>query len=180
MHKTIKTMLALLIAAALASPVEAARIKDIASIGGVRDNQLIGYGLVVGLAGTGDNVKNGFTKETLSNMLTRQGLSMKDKDLKASNVASVMITAKLPPFAKIGSKIDVEVSSLGDAKSLLGGTLLMTPLRGADNEVYAVAQGPITLGGFFRVRRCRRRRQQEPYNGRQHQQWGFDRTGAEV
>ncbi len=144
----LKIALTLLIAATLASPAWAARIKDIASIGGVRDNQLIGYGLVVGLAGTGDNVKNGFTKETLSNMLTRQGLSMKEKDLKSSNVASVMVTAKLPPFAKIGSKIDVEVSSIGDAKSLLGGTLLMTPLRGADAEVYAVAQGPITLGGF--------------------------------
>lgn len=127
---------------------EAARIKDIAGIGGVRDNQLIGYGLVVGLAGTGDNVKNGFTRETLANMLTRQGLSMKDKDLKSNNIAAVMVTAKLPPFAKIGSKIDVEVSSIGDAKSLLGGTLLMTPLRGADGDVYAVAQGPITLGGF--------------------------------
>lgn len=131
-----------------AASVEAARIKDIAGIGGVRDNQLIGYGLVVGLAGTGDNLKNGFTRETLANMLTRQGLSMKDKELKSNNIASVMITAKLPPFAKIGSKIDVEVSSLGDAKSLLGGTLLMTPLRGADSEVYAVAQGPITIGGF--------------------------------
>ncbi|MFB3926683.1 MAG: flagellar basal body P-ring protein FlgI, partial [Syntrophales bacterium] len=126
----------------------AARIKDIASIGGVRDNQLIGYGLVVGLAGTGDTIKNGFTKETLANILTRQGLSMKDKDLKSNNVASVIVTAKLPPFAKIGSKIDVEVSSIGDAKSLQGGTLLMTALKGADNEVYAVAQGPITLGGF--------------------------------
>lgn len=132
----------------IAGGAEAARIKDIAGIGGVRDNQLIGYGLVVGLAGTGDNVKNGFTRETLANMLTRQGLSMKDKDLKSNNIAAVMVTAKLPPFAKIGSKIDVEVSSVGDAKSLLGGTLLMTPLRGADSDVYAVAQGPITLGGF--------------------------------
>jgi len=132
----------------MATMAEAARIKDIASIGGIRDNQLIGYGLVVGLAGTGDNIKNGFTKETLANMLLRQGLSMKDKDLKSNNVASVIVTAKLPPFAKIGSKIDVEVSSIGDAKSLLGGTLLMTPLRGADGEVYAVSQGPITLGGF--------------------------------
>ena len=127
---------------------QAARIKDIASIGGVRDNQLIGYGLVVGLAGTGDNIKNGFTKETLANMLTRQGISMKDKELKSNNIASVIVTAKLPPFAKIGSKIDIEVSSIGDAKSLLGGTLLMTPLRGADGDIYAVAQGPITLGGF--------------------------------
>jgi flagellar P-ring protein precursor FlgI len=129
-------------------PAEAARIKDIADIKGVRDNQLIGYGLVVGLAGTGDDVKNGFTRETLANMLSRQGLSTKDKDLKADNAAAVMVTASLPPFAKVGNKIDVIVSSIGDADSLLGGTLLMTPLKGADGEVYGVAQGAITLGGF--------------------------------
>ncbi len=145
--------MALVIAAALlalqAADVFAARIKDIAGIGGVRDNQLVGFGLVVGLAGTGDDVKNGFTRETLSNMLSRQGIAMKDKiNMKADNVAAVMITAKLPPFAKIGKKIDVEVSSIGDAKSLSGGTLIMTQLRGADGSVYAVAQGPITLGGF--------------------------------
>ncbi|MEN6317584.1 MAG: flagellar basal body P-ring protein FlgI [Syntrophaceae bacterium] len=129
--------------------VHAARIKDIASIGGVRDNQLIGYGLVVGLNGTGDDVKNGFTKETLVNMLKRQGLMItKDKDVKADNVAAVMVTAKLPPFAKNGTRIDVDVSSIGNAKSLLGGTLLMTLLKGADSEVYAVAQGSMTIGGF--------------------------------
>ncbi len=127
----------------------AARIKDIAHIGGVRDNQLIGYGLVVGLAGTGDNIKNGFTSESIANMLSRQGLSMKDKSLKANNTAAVMVTAALPPFAKIGSKIDIIVSSLGDAKSLQGGTLLMTPLKGADGEVYAVGQGNIVLGGYM-------------------------------
>ena len=130
------------------SVADAARIKDIAGIGGVRDNQLMGYGLVVGLAGTGDNIKNGFTSNTLANLLIRQGISMKDKSLVSSNIASVIVTAKLPPFAKLGSKIDVQVSSIGDAKSLQGGTLLMTPLRGADSEVYAVAQGAITLGGF--------------------------------
>jgi flagellar P-ring protein FlgI len=129
----------------------AARIKDIAAIGGVRDNQLIGYGIVVGLAGTGDDLtKNLFTGESLANIMSRQGLSMKDKaaTLKADNVAAVMVTAALPPFAKIGTKIDVTVSSLGSAKSLLGGTLLLTPLRGVNGEVYAVAQGAITLGGF--------------------------------
>jgi flagellar P-ring protein FlgI len=129
----------------------AARIKDIAAIGGVRDNQLIGYGIVVGLAGTGDDLtKNLFTTESLANMMVRQGLSMKDKisTLKADNVAAVMVTASLPPFAKIGTKIDVSVSSLGSAKSLLGGTLLLTPLRGVDGEIYAVAQGAVTLGGF--------------------------------
>ncbi|MFO7569592.1 MAG: flagellar basal body P-ring protein FlgI [Smithellaceae bacterium] len=130
---------------------EAARIKDIASIGGVRDNQLIGYGIVVGLAGTGDDLaKNIFTAAALANIMNRQGLSMKDKTnvLKADNIAAVMVTATLPPFAKNGAKIDVMVSSVGSAKSLLGGTLLLTPLRGADGEIYAVAQGAVSLGGF--------------------------------
>jgi len=126
----------------------AARLKDIASISGVRENQLIGYGLIVGLAGTGDDIKNGFTSESLSNLLNRQGISMKNKTLKADNVAAVMVTSSLPAFAKIGSKIDTIVSSIGDAKSLHGGTLLMTPLRGVDGEIYAVAQGPIMLGGY--------------------------------
>ena len=128
--------------------VHGARIKDIADFDGVRDNQLIGYGLVVGLAKTGDNVKNGFTREALTNMLGRQGLSMRDKDIKSNNVASVIVTAAMPPFAKIGTKIDVVVSSVGDATSLQGGTLLMTPLKGSDGEIYAVAQGAIALGGF--------------------------------
>lgn len=132
----------------LAASSYGARVKDIAGISGVRDNQLIGYGLVVGLAGTGDDVKNGFTKESLANILSRHGLSMKGKTLKADNTAAVMVTAILPPFAKQGNKLDVEVASIGDAKSLLGGTLLMTPLRGADGEVYAVAQGAVTLGGY--------------------------------
>jgi len=132
----------------MASSTYAARLKDIASIGGVRDNQLIGYGLVVGLDGTGDSIKNGFTDQTLANMLSNQGLSMKHKTLKADNIAAVMVTAKLPPFAKIGTRIDVMISSIGDADSLLGGTLLMTPLRGADNRIYAMAQGPMTVGGF--------------------------------
>jgi len=135
----------------IASHTYAARIKDIAGIGGVRDNQLVGYGLVVGLAGTGDDIENGFTKETLANMLSRQGLGMKEaarKDLDSDNVASVMISAELPPFAKVGSKIDVTVSSIGDADSLRGGTLLMTPLKGADGRVYAVAQGAVSIGGF--------------------------------
>ncbi len=135
----------------LANNVFAARIKDIAVVGGVRANQLIGYGIVVGLAGTGDDLtKNLFTSESLINMMSRQGLSMKGTaaTLKADNIAAVIVTAALPPFAKIGTKIDVSVSSLGSAKSLLGGTLLITPLRGVDGEVYAVAQGAVTLGGF--------------------------------
>jgi len=129
----------------------ASRIKDIASIGGVRDNQLIGYGIVVGLAGTGDDLaKNIFTGDSLANIISRQGLTMKDRvsSMKSDNVAAVMVTASLPPFAKIGTKIDVQVSSLGSAKSLAGGTLLLTPLRGVDGEIYAVAQGAVTLGGF--------------------------------
>jgi flagellar P-ring protein FlgI len=129
----------------------AARIKDIAAIGGVRDNQLIGYGVIVGLAGTGDDLaKNLFTRASLANIMNRQGVSMKDQTsaLKADNIAAVMVTATLPPFVKNGSKIDVMVSSVGSAKSLQGGTLLMTALRGADGEVYAVAQGAISLGGY--------------------------------
>jgi len=133
----------------LADSVYAARIKDIASIGGVRDNQLIGYSLVVGLNGTGDDLTNGFTAITLINMLKRQGLMIpSNTDMKADNIAAVMVTAKLPPFEKVGSRIDVEVSSIGNSKSLLGGTLLMTLLKGADGEVYAVAQGPVAIGGF--------------------------------
>ena len=97
-----------------------ARVKDIAGISGVRDNQLIGYGLVVGLAGTGDDVKNGFTKESLANMLSRQGIAMKDKTLKADNTAAVMVTATLPPFIKTGSQLDVFVSSIGNSKSRYG------------------------------------------------------------
>jgi flagellar P-ring protein FlgI len=128
--------------------LHAARIKDIAQVSGVRDNQLIGYGLVVGLAGTGDDVKNGFTAEAIKNMLGRQGMAMRDKTIKSDNVATVIVTAMLPPFAKVGSQIDVAVSSLGDAKSLYGGTLLMTPLKGADGSIYAVAQGAVVLGGF--------------------------------
>jgi flagellar P-ring protein precursor FlgI len=131
-----------------ASAVQAARIKDIAGIGGVRGNQLIGYGLVVGLMGTGDDVKNGFTRETIANMLSRHGLSMRDRQPKAKNIAAVMVTSQLPAFAKTGSRIDVTVSSIGDATSLQGGTLLMTPLRAADGQVYAVAQGSLVLGGF--------------------------------
>ncbi len=150
--QTIRLMLlALLIMMMWTSVSFAARIKDIATIGGVRDNQLIGYGVVVGLAGTGDDLaKNLFTAASLANIMNRQGLSMKDKTaaLKADNIAAVMVTGTLPPFAKNGSKIDVVVSSVGSAKSLQGGTLLMTPLRGADGEIYAVAQGPISLGGY--------------------------------
>jgi flagellar P-ring protein precursor FlgI len=126
----------------------AIRIKDIASFMGSRSNQLIGYGLVVGLNGTGDKDKTQFTMSTLANLLDNMGIHVDPKLVKVKNVAAVMITANFPPFLRSGSRIDVQVSSTGDATNLQGGTLLMTPLQGPDGQVYAVAQGPITLGGF--------------------------------
>jgi flagellar P-ring protein precursor FlgI len=124
------------------------RIKDLAHIQGVRENQLIGYGLLVGLNGTGDKGGTQFTVNSLSNMLRKLGVSVDPGALKVKNVAAVIVTATLPPFARKGERIDVTVSSLGDATSLQGGTLLLTPLKGADNQVYAVAQGPLSVGGF--------------------------------
>jgi flagellar P-ring protein precursor FlgI len=127
----------------------ASRIKDIADFEGVRDNMLVGYGLVVGLKGTGDTLNNSiFTRESLIGMLERLGVTARDSSLKTANVAAVMVTATLPPFARQGSRIDVVASALGDAKSLLGGTLLVTPMLGADGEIYAVAQGSVATGGF--------------------------------
>ncbi|HIJ57267.1 MAG TPA: flagellar basal body P-ring protein FlgI [Deltaproteobacteria bacterium] len=128
-------------------PVHAARIKDLTSIKGIRTNQLTGYGLVVGLDGTGDKSGTEFTIQSLVNMLERMGINVDKKDVSVKNVAAVVVTAKLLPFARIGSKMDVVVSSIGDAKSLVGGTLLFTPLRGADGKVYALAQGPVSVGG---------------------------------
>ncbi|MBP5856972.1 flagellar basal body P-ring protein FlgI [Marivibrio halodurans] len=125
------------------------RIKDIVNFEGVRDNLLIGYGLVVGLNGTGDSLNSAvFTKESLIGMLERLGVNARDDSLGTDNVAAVMVTATLPPFSRQGSRIDVEVSALGDSSSLQGGTLLVTPLLGADGEVYAVAQGALAVGGF--------------------------------
>lgn len=130
-----------------AGPAVAARIKDIADIRGVRQNQLVGYGLVVGLDGTGDkNAK--VTAQTLSTMLEKMGMTINATDLKSDNVASVMVTSSLPPFAKAGSRIDVLVSSIGGAKNLQGGTLLYTPLKAADGRIYVTAQGPVSTGGF--------------------------------
>jgi flagellar P-ring protein precursor FlgI len=126
----------------------AIRLKDIATIQGVRHNQLLGYGLVVGLNGTGDGSGTEFTVQSLVNMLERLGVNVDPEDVKVDNVAAVMVTAQLPPFARRGSKVDVLVSSLGDAESLLGGTLLLTPLRGVDGEVYALSQGALLVGGF--------------------------------
>ena len=124
------------------------RIKDIVDFEGVRENMLIGYGLVVGLNGTGDTLGSSiFTRESLVGMLERLGVNARDDSLKTDNVAAVMVTATLPPFAKQGTRIDLSISAIGDSKSLLGGTLLVTPLVGADGEVYAVAQGPVAVGG---------------------------------
>ncbi len=142
-------MTALFIIFTLATANAASRIKDIVEFEGVRDNMLVGYGLVVGLNNTGDTLKDGhFTKQSLQAMLNRLGVKPTDSGLDSENVAAVMVTASLPAFARQGSHIDVTVSALGDAESLLGGTLLVTPLLGADGEVYAVAQGQLAVGGF--------------------------------
>ncbi len=157
MVKYMKFLLSLLFTATLISvfPVEkseAVRIKDIAQLHGVRDNQLIGYGLVTGLSGTGDDMRRTkFTLQAIYNMMTRHGITLNPeriREIRIKNVAAVMVIATLPPFAKTGSTIDIQVSSMGDAKSLAGGTLLMTPLLGADSQVYAVAQGPLAIGAF--------------------------------
>src|ERR1700756_2434709 len=125
------------------------RIKDLANFEGVRQNQLIGYGLVVGLNGTGDTINNSpFTKQSLTAMLERLGVNIRGQTLRTGNVAAVMVTSNLPAFSTQGTRIDVTVSALGDAKSLQGGTLLVTPLLGADGNVYAVAQGSLAIGGF--------------------------------
>jgi len=131
-----------------AHQAQAVRIKDLASIKGVRDNQLIGYGLVVGLDGTGDGNKAAFTTQALVNMLKNMDVPVNEADIKVKNVAGVLVTATLPPFVKAGQSIDVVLSSLGDASSLQGGTLIATPLKGLDDQVYAIAQGPISIGGF--------------------------------
>ncbi len=125
-----------------------ARIKDIASVAGVRDNQLVGYGLVVGLHGTGDSQQTGFSTQTLASMLLRMGVSVPATGIRVQNLAAVFVSATLPPFSRPGSAIDVTVSSAGDANSLEGGVLLMTPLYGADGKIYAQAQGPLVVGGY--------------------------------
>jgi len=126
----------------------ASRIKDIAEFEGVRDNQLYGLGLVMGLNGTGDGTQTYFTTQSIANMLERSGITIEPGRMRPKNVAAVMVTATLPPFARQGSRIDVTVSSLGDAKSLQGGVLIQTSLSAADSQVYAAAQGPIVLGGY--------------------------------
>ncbi len=144
-------LLALLIALVYATAAHAktTRIKDIVDVEGVRDNQLVGYGLVVGLNGTGDSLNNSpFTEQSLIAMLERLGVNVRDQNLNTGNVAAVMVTATLPPFTNQGARIDVTISALGDATNLQGGTLLVTPMMAADGEVYAVAQGPVAISGY--------------------------------
>ncbi len=140
---------ALALAVSCTSAAATSRIKDLANIEGVRQNQLIGYGLVVGLNGTGDTLNNiPFTKQSLQAMLERMGVNIRGATIRTGNVAAVMVTGNLPAFATQGTRMDVTVSAMGDAKNLQGGTLLVTPLLGADGNVYAVAQGSLAIGGF--------------------------------
>jgi len=149
--KTALAALLLAVGVALPAAAQEVRIKDIADVEGVRDNQLVGYGLVVGLNGTGDRLRSAvFTRQSLVGMLERLGVNTRDQErqLDTRNVAAVMVTANLPPFARPGSRIDISVSALGDSTNLTGGTLLVTPLLGADGEVYAVAQGAVATGAI--------------------------------
>ncbi|MEC5291025.1 flagellar basal body P-ring protein FlgI [Aurantimonas sp. C2-6-R+9] len=152
------------------NPADAAgtvRIKDIVNIRGVRANQLVGYGLVIGLQGTGDSMRNApFTEQSMQSMLDRMGVNIRSQSSRSKNVAAVTVTAELPAFIGTGSRIDVTVSSLGDASSLMGGTLVMTPLYGADGEIYAVAQGPLAVSGFSTQGDSERLTQGVPTTGR--------------
>lgn len=142
-----KTLLAIF-AATLAASAEPTRLKDLVSIEGVRDNQLMGYGIVVGLNNTGDKQLTLFSYQTLANMLKRMGITVDPTQMQVRNMAAVMVSATLPPFAQPGTRIDSIVSAIGDAKSLQGGVLLMTPLKAADGQTYAAAQGPVVTGSF--------------------------------
>ena len=146
--RSIAVSLLILITVGGQNPANAVRLKDIAEINGVRKNQLVGYGLVVGLDGSGDGKKARFTLQSMASMLEKMGVTVDQKDIQVKNVAAVMATASLPPFAKRGNRIDVLVSSIGDAKNLQGGTLMMTPLKGIDGRIYAIGQGPVNTGGF--------------------------------
>jgi flagellar P-ring protein FlgI len=142
--------LGLLLGSALlgAGPARATRVRDLARFDGVRDNQLVGYGLVIGLDGTGDKRTTGFTLRTMSNLLESMGVTMRPEEMAVKNVAAVLVTATLPPFARAGSQLDITVASIGDASSLRGGVLVQTALEAADGTVYAVAQGPLLVGGY--------------------------------
>jgi flagellar P-ring protein precursor FlgI len=144
----IAILLMSLVAMAEDAPQRQARIKDISTVEGVRDNQLVGYGIVVGLHGTGDSQQTGFSTQTLASMLLRMGVSVPATGIRVQNLAAVFVSATLPAFARPGAKIDITASSAGDANSLEGGVLLMTPLYGADGKIYAQAQGPLVVGGY--------------------------------
>ncbi len=146
MNKLLKLFSLLSLTLSFVSTASAARLKDIASIRGVRENQLIGYGLVVGLKGTGDSSSQ-FTSKSFARLIEKMGVQVDGKDLQSKNIAAVIITATLPPFAKAGNPLDITVNSIGDASSLMGGTLLQAPLRAANDEVYAVAQGSLSVLG---------------------------------
>src|SRR3954469_12546113 len=141
---------AILVVLSLATPAHAAptRLKDLVAVEGVRDNQLIGYGLVVGLAGTGDRRQTMFSAQSLTNLLERMGITVSPVAIRVTNTAAVLVTATLPPFAQPGMRIDSTIAAIGDAPNLQGGILVLTSLRGADGQVYAVAQGPVVTGGF--------------------------------
>lgn len=148
-RRSLSTLLvAALLALLFTSPAHAVRIKDIATFSGMRGNQLVGYGIVVGLSGTGDKRSSPFTNTSIINMMERMGVAMDPSKFKPANVASVMVTARMPATGKPGSPMDVTVSSVGDASSLLGGILLQTPLKGVDGKIYALAQGPMIIGGY--------------------------------
>lgn len=142
-------ILAILFGFSTNAALAAVKLKDLVEIEGVRGNDLVGYGLVVGLDGTGDGLRNiPYTEEALSSLLERLGINVQGEEFRPNNVAAVLVTATLPPFARTGTQIDVTVSAIGDAKNLTGGTLIMTPLNAADGEIYAVAQGPVLVSGF--------------------------------
>jgi len=151
MRTTLKILFCAALAFLLAAPAAwpaGTRLKELASLEGVRDNQLIGYGVVVGLAGTGDKRQTVFSQQTLTNMLVRMGVTVDPTQIQVRNIAGVTVTATLPPFAQPGTKIDITAAAIGDATNLQGGMLVMTPMKAASGEVYAVAQGPVMTGGF--------------------------------
>ncbi len=148
MLKRLASLFMIVAAMALPAAAQSVRIKDLVEVDGVRSNDLVGYGLVVGLNGTGDGLRNSpFTEEIMTNILERLGVNVTGEQFRPRNVAAVLVTGRLPPFARTGGQVDVTVSAIGDAKSLLGGTLIMTPLNAADGQIYAVAQGTVIAGG---------------------------------
>jgi flagellar P-ring protein precursor FlgI len=164
----LRSLLALLFVALGCTDLAAAiRIKDITAVQGVRPNQIVGYGLVVGLSGTGDSLRNSpFTEQSIQSMLDQMGVNVRQTNLRTKNIAAVLVTADLPPFAGRGSRIDITVSSLGDATSLAGGSLVMTPLTGADGAIYAVGQGPVSVSGFSARGQAESLSQNVPTTGR--------------